>query len=138
MVARSTSLLRNQAGTREIRTYRGIPELKPRKMQVSIFRVNRILVQLRRASAKRKLPLRAVAGRLPRRRHGWLIAGPTPPVMRDCYEGSARALDVSALPCPVRRKISKISAVDQPISMIPFSAVIGPSKCHCSTGSTSP
>src|SRR5688572_21155962 len=61
MVARSTSLLRNQAGTSEIRTYRGIPELKPKKMQVSIFRVNRISVQLRCASAKRKLPLRARA-----------------------------------------------------------------------------
>ena len=39
---------------------------------------------------------------------------------------------------PLRRKISMISAVDQPISMMPFSAVIGPSKCQCGKGSTSP
>ncbi|MEE8633788.1 MAG: hypothetical protein V3S93_04860, partial [Methyloceanibacter sp.] len=39
-----------QAGTKEIRTYSGSPELNPKKTQVSIFRVNRILVQLRRAS----------------------------------------------------------------------------------------
>src|SRR4026208_1296655 len=37
-----------------------MPELNPRKMQVSIFLVNRISVQLRCGSAKRQLPLRAL------------------------------------------------------------------------------
>ncbi len=39
---------------------------------------------------------------------------------------------------PVRRKTSKIKAVDQPISMMPLSAVMGPSSRHCSTGIRSP
>ena len=34
--------------------------------------------------------------------------------------------------CAPRRKISMITAVDQPISMMPFSAVIGRSSRHCS------
>ena len=37
-----------------------------------------------------------------------------------------------------RRRMAKISAVDQPISMMPFSAVIGASTRHCSSGSISP
>ena len=38
----------------------------------------------------------------------------------------------------VRRRIAKISAVDQPIRRMPFSAVIGPSRRRCGTVKTSP
>ena len=37
-----------------------------------------------------------------------------------------------------RRRMANIRAVDQPISMMPFSAVIGASTRQCSSGSTSP
>jgi len=38
----------------------------------------------------------------------------------------------------VLRRISKITAVDQPNRMMPFIAVMGPSSCHCGTGMISP
>ena len=50
-MARSTPLSRSQAGTKDTSTKSGMPELKPKKMQVSIFLVNRISVQWRRSAA---------------------------------------------------------------------------------------
>jgi len=46
----------------------------------------------------------------------------------------------AAAACPARRSSAMMSAVDQPISMMPFSAIIGLSSRHCSgaTKSASP
>src|SRR4029078_7745854 len=53
---------------------------------------------------------------------------------------SAAGVRAHPLPAPLsaRRSTSKITAVDQPISSTPFSAVIGPSRFQRLTGTTSP